>query len=171
MEETPHRKICVVGEVDVGKSSLIQRIVNDTYSEDHCEFKDHFITKQCQISNSVVDVDFYDYDEDFHMNSTNTFYYDADFIVVVFDVVDYNSFQTVNDWVKDAERNTTKNLGFCLVGAKIDTKKRVVTYDEGIEEAKKQDCMYFEVCSKFGIGIPELYQYLVRCLEQESEKN
>ena len=51
---------------------------------------------------------------------------------MVYDITDRESFDKINDWIKEIEKNATENVNKILVGNKCDMNdKRRISYDEG----------------------------------------
>ena len=52
-------------------------------------------------------------------------------IIFAYDITNQNSFKNINNWIKESNKNSKKNVCKILVGNKCDKPNRTVTEDEG----------------------------------------
>jgi GTPase SAR1 family protein len=57
--------------------------------------------------------------------------------------------------VRYKEEDDTKRIPIILVGTKCDLEDRKITFEEGLEIAKKYEILYFEISSKICINVEE----------------
>eukprot|EP01130_Rhizamoeba_saxonica_P007094 TRINITY_DN2847_c0_g1_i1.p1 TRINITY_DN2847_c0_g1~~TRINITY_DN2847_c0_g1_i1.p1 ORF type:complete len:206 (-),score=43.16 TRINITY_DN2847_c0_g1_i1:87-677(-) len=158
-------KFVMVGDSNVGKSSLLLRYCDDT-------FTDSFIStigvdykkKNIEVDNTNVSLQLWDTaGQERFRTITSSYYRGAHALIIVFDVTNMDSFQNVDKWVKEVKRFTDESA-VMLVGNKIDLKdSRVVTKEEAESMAAEQYlCSYYETSCATGEGVEEAFAALAR---------
>ena len=95
-------------------------------------------------------------------------------VVLVFSVINYNSFKNLDLWLKQISEYTNNNMPIVLFGNKIDLPKEnwEVTNEQGKEFAKLHNLAYFETSAKTKHGVNEGFSYIVNeCYKRLEEKN
>ncbi|KAK8812247.1 hypothetical protein WA158_007481 [Blastocystis sp. Blastoise] len=83
-------------------------------------------------------------------------------IIAVYSIDNRKSFETVEEWIKDAYKNANKNICVTVVGNKCDLEsERKVTTQEGKDLAKKYGAHFFETSAKDGTNIDECFTDIV----------
>lgn len=157
-------KILTLGDINVGKTSIILRFVNDTFTMDYkstigvdmkminVEYNTH--TAQLVIWDSTGQERF--------QSMTKNYYKNSDVLLLIYDVKDIKSFSQTEVWLKGIIENKTDNALVYLVANKIDCgADRVVSREQGELIAKKYKIHYFEVSAMSGINIDELFEDIV----------
>ena len=93
----------------------------------------------------------------------SNYYKKADGIILVFDLTNRESFDSINKWIKDINDNVdSKKIKRVLVGNKIDLSDlRVITKEEAEEMAKSYEVKVYETSAKTNEGIGELMEGIV----------
>ena len=83
-------------------------------------------------------------------------------IVIVFDVTEKKSFESIDSWLEEIRENFT-NPSLVLFGNKVDMDKDKwqVTKEEAEQYAKKMNLTYFETSAKTKKGLNEGFSYIV----------
>jgi GTPase SAR1 family protein len=81
---------------------------------------------------------------------TTAYYRGAMGILLVYDVSDMNSFESVRNWMRQIDQNAAENVNRILIGNKcdVDPSERKVSYDQGKELADEFDIKFFETSAK-----------------------
>ena len=79
---------------------------------------------------------------------TTAFYKGAKVICIVYSVVDKESFNQVENKLKEAKEHCEPSTQFILIGTKNDLPDRKVYYDEGQSMANKHDMLFLETSAK-----------------------
>ena len=102
---------------------------------------------------------------------------DSTVAVVVYDITDKNTFESVKKWVEDAVSMRGDEVIIIIVGNKSDlSDHRKVTNDEGLKLASElNNAMFFETSAKDGTNVKTLFNELAKKLigsdgEEEEEK-
>lgn len=89
---------------------------------------------------------------------TSAYYRGADGIIMVFDVTSTESFDHVNDWLKEVNRYAAPGTVQLLVGNKCDrTADRVVTEEQAKEFAAELGIPYIETSAKSAKNVEEAF--------------
>ena len=160
-------KFLVLGDQMVGKTSVLERYVNNT-------FKANYLTtigmdkrfKRLEINNTDVDVFITDTaGEERFRSLTKMFYKGADGIFVGFSLLDPKTLESINYWIQQINENCSKEYPISLVlfGNKCDDKENIQVKKEEIDAIKnKYDLTYFETSAKDNINIQNLFEYLIK---------
>ncbi len=72
-----------------------------------------------------------------------------------------NSFDSIDNWIKQINENSQLNISKILVGNKCDKEKeRVIKREDAEELAKKYDIKYFETSAKTNEGVTEVFKHI-----------
>jgi Ras-related protein Rab-1A len=89
---------------------------------------------------------------------TSAYYRGADGIIMTFDVTSMESFDHVNDWLKEVNRYAAEGTVKLLVGNKSDrTADRVVTHEQAKEFADELGIPYIETSAKSAKNVEEAF--------------
>ena len=133
-----------------------------------------FFGKCFQLSNgSIVDCGFFDTAGQERFNALNESYYrQADGIVLVYDISNRKSFEQIRDYycnkIKECCRN---NIPIMLIGNKTDMEdKREVTIEEGIALALSNNCLFKETSALKNENISDAFEALIELCNIEYHK-
>ena len=157
---TPKYKLIFLGDQNVGKSSILNRFLNDTFVEEYqATIGLDFQSKNVQIDNQDVHLLLYDTAGQEKFRSLIPMYTrDANIILLVYDITNKESFENLYVWLKDLTNININEVIVCIVGNKIDlTEKREVTNEEGQKFGEEHDFIFQEVSAKTGDGFSELF--------------
>ena len=92
--------------------------------------------------------------------------------MVVYDITDIESFNNINSWLIEIEKNANKNVYKILVGNKCDLEdKRQVTYEQGKEFAETYGMKFLETSAKTNQNVQEAYVIMTKeIISQMQEK-
>ena len=157
---TPKYKLIFLGDQNVGKSSILNRFLNDTFVEEYqATIGLDFQSKNVQIDNQDVHLLLYDTAGQEKFRSLIPMYTrDANIILLVYDITNKESFENLYVWLKDLTNININEVIICIVGNKIDlNEKREVSNEEGQKYAQEHDFIFQEVSAKTGEGFSELF--------------
>jgi GTPase SAR1 family protein len=78
-------------------------------------------------------------------------------IVLTYSIDDRNSFQDIDNWVKQIKMHASSDVVKILVGNKCDSSKREVSYDEGKKLAEELGIQFYETSAKDNIDVTEMF--------------
>ena len=158
--EIPKYKLIFLGDQSVGKSSILNRFLNDTFVEEYqATIGLDFQSKNVQIDNQDIHLLLYDTAGQEKFRSLIPMYTrDANIILLVYDITSKESFNNLSQWLKDLTNININEVILCIVGNKIDlNEKREVEFDEGKKFAEEHDFIFNEISAKTGEGFSELF--------------
>ena len=158
--EIPKYKLIFLGDQSVGKSCILNRFMNDTFTEEYqATIGLDFQSKNVQIDNQDIHLLLYDTAGQEKFRALIPMYTrDANIILLVYDVTSKDSFLHLSDWLKDLTNVKKEDVIFAVVGNKIDLDdRREVNSNEGENYAKEHDFIFAEVSAKTGDGFSELF--------------
>ena len=158
-------KVLLLGDSDVGKSSLILRYTEETFNSKLVNsIGVDFKMKKKEIDGKVIKVQIWDTAGHERFRSiTYSYYRGANAIIIVFDLSDKKSFISITEWLKQIEKHAKENVFKFLVGNKSDlVDERQVSYDEAKQYADEHELPYIETSAKEGININELFDNSIK---------
>ena len=153
-------KLIFLGDQSVGKSCIMNRFMNDTFTEEYqATIGLDFQSKNVQIDNQDIHLLLYDTAGQEKFRSLIPMYTrDANIILLVYDITSKDSFLHIPEWLKDLTNIKMDEVIFALVGNKNDLdENRAVTIEEGQKFAQEHDFIFQETSAKTGDGFSELF--------------
>ena len=161
-------KIVVLGDAAVGKTSLINMYIEQSFSEDYKPtLGANIIRKDVHVDeiNASVRLIMWDLAGQEKYNVIRSMYFQGCVgALLVYDVTRNNTFETIDSkWLKDFKKYVKKEGTYILIGNKIDLNdERVVSTEEGEKYAKEIDASDFiETSAKYGENVEQAFSNLV----------
>lgn len=153
-------KLVLIGDSGVGKSCLLLRFADDAFTESYIStIGVDFRFRTVKIEKKTVKLQIWDTaGQERFRTITSAYYRGADGIIMVFDVTSTESFDHVNDWLKEVNRYAAEGTVKLLVGNKCDrTADRVVTEEQAKEFANDLGIAYIETSAKSAKNVEEAF--------------
>ena len=167
-------KIILIGDMSVGKTSLVNRFMGFEFSENYtCTISADFKIKSLSIDPSTgAELTVWDTcGQEKYRSITRQYFKDVHGIVLVYDVHNDNSFNGLSSWLDEIKNNCNKDVSIVLVGNKIDLDDRKILKEQGNDFASKNGMMYVETSSKEGININSPFEKLaIEIIKKIKEK-
>lgn len=162
-------KLLIIGESNVGKSSMILRFTEGEFHENmQSTVGMDYKTKQITVDGNTVKLAIWDTaGQERFRTLTPSYYRDGQGAILVYDVTDRLTFLKLETWLD--ELNTYCNrtdIVKMVVGNKIDLPNREVTTAEGLQFARRHQTMYIESSAKTEDGIKCSFEELVQKIIQ-----
>ncbi|CAH1772837.1 unnamed protein product [Owenia fusiformis] len=167
MTNKPFRiKIISMGNAEVGKSCIIKRYCEKRFVNKYLATIgiDYGVTK-VKVNERDVKVNIFDMaGHPIFYEVRNEFYTDTQGAILVFDVGNTGSFESLELWLNEMKSNLTnpaemENINFVVCANKTD-KKRQVDEADGRLWADSKGFKYFETSAQNGDGVQEMFQAL-----------
>ena len=166
-------KIIVLGDIAVGKTSLIGRYITNTFSNQYkssigCELKQKTvdIDKDIQAKLQIWDTA----GEERFLAVTKQYYNGSQGAMIVYDLTNKKTFLKMNKWIKDVKNNAPKNIVIMVVGNKSDLSKEKIDLGQELEPFK-ENYLYKEVSAKSGLNVNIAFEDLAnKIIEKQKEK-
>ena len=157
-------KICLLGDVAVGKTSIASRFCKNIFNEAYVNtiggaYQQHTIL----LDNGVkMKLHVWDTSGDERFKSmTNLYYRDAQVAILTYDVTNYQTFEGLNYWLKQLSEKVDKdNMLLFLAGNKcdVDNNLKQVSATKAKEFAEENNMLFFETSAKTGFGVKDLFK-------------
>ncbi|KAH0484085.1 MAG: hypothetical protein KVP17_004016 [Porospora cf. gigantea B] len=169
-----HRfKIVLVGDTSVGKSCLLLRFSDD-------EFTDSYITtigvdfrfRTIQIDDKIVKLQIWDTaGQERFRTITSAYYRGANGVIVVCDVTNPKSVESVDGWMAEIQKYTSEYVTLMLVGNKTDDENRNVTEEEVKAKAAAHAVPYVLTSAKTAENVEEAFVRLARRIIERTDES
>jgi Ras-related protein Rab-1A len=154
-------KLLLIGDSGVGKSCLLLRFADDTYTESYIStIGVDFKIRTIELDGKVIKLQIWDTaGQERFRTITSSYYRGAHGIIVVYDVTDQVSFNNVKQWLQEIDRYACENVNKLLVGNKCDIQKRVVDYNTAKEFAASlpQPIPFIETSAKNSTNVERAF--------------
>ena len=166
-------KVIIVGAGKVGKTSLTIRFAEDRFRESYLPTLGvDFLTKNINAKGKNIKLQLWDTGgQEFVMSLLPFYFSGAAGGVLVYDITNRNSFNSLDYWLKQIRQNAG-DIPVTLAGNKIDIEdQRKVSIEEAKAFAKDKKLLYLETSAKTGVSVPDLFEGLINVImERELER-
>jgi len=153
-------KLLLIGDSGVGKSCLLLRFADDTYTESYIStIGVDFKIRTIELNGKTIKLQIWDTaGQERFRTITSSYYRGAHGIIIVYDITDQVSFNNVKQWLQEIDRYACENVNKLLVGNKSDlTNKRVVDYNAAKEFADSLNIPFLETSAKNATNVEQAF--------------
>ena len=160
-------KITLLGEKNVGKTSLVYRYIENKFRESYkATLGVNLLKKELDIGGyGGVSAQIWDLGGQESFRSLRSLYLEgANGALVIFDMTDKNSFEKIDEWIQDF-RNARGDTPIILIGNKSDLKNQIkITEKEALEFAKKNIMELIITSAKTGENVEHAFIQLTKTI-------
>ncbi|CAK84110.1 unnamed protein product (macronuclear) [Paramecium tetraurelia] len=160
-------KLVIIGNSGVGKSSLLVRYTDDTFSENYIStIGVDFKFKTFRLDGKGLKLQIWDTaGQERFRTITNAYYKGADAIVIVYDTTCQSSFEEIEkSWIDEIHKHAGKNTTVLLIGNKSDLPNKAVITERAQTYAKEKLMLFYETSAKTSHGVSQAFEELSRLL-------
>jgi small GTP-binding protein len=158
-------KIVLVGDTQVGKTCVLSRLINKEFKKNSqatvgAAFQNFFL----QTETGTIQLQIWDTAGQEQYRSLAPMYYRAANVAILFfDVTNFSSFQSLQDWINELSEKAPAHLHVVICGNKIDLNDRVVSKKEAERFALSHGAvLYCETSAKTGVGVNEMFTEIAK---------
>jgi len=160
-----HIKLLMLGDSGVGKTCLFLRYCNDSFSPSMTStIGIDFNNKKINLDGKNVKLQVWDTaGAERFRTMTAAYYRGAHGIVLVYDVTDRRTFQSIRNWVYQIHQHVDVHVIKMLVGNKCDMlDERVVNTHEGEKLAREFNMGFWETSAKNNLNVEESFHSIAK---------
>ncbi|KAI5542437.1 GTPase protein [Trichomonas vaginalis G3] len=153
-------KFLLVGDSNVGKTSLVHRFCRDDFDECMTStISVEFMTSILKIDQTPIKLQIWDTAGQEEYKSLGKAYYrNAVGVLLCFSLTSQDSFSHIEEWYQDVRKLCNPNARIVLVGTKCDlVKEKKVADSEAKQFAQVHDIEYMETSSKTNTNVQDLF--------------
>jgi len=165
-------KLLLIGDSGVGKSSLLLRFSDNTFSDSFiATIGVDFKIKTMDINGAQVKLQIWDTaGQERFRTITSSYYRGAHGIIVVYDVTNPDSFGNVRKWLQEINRYASENVQKILVGNKCDlVSERKVSYEDAKELADELGVMFLETSAKNSTNVNVAFEQMAKKIKETED--
>ena len=160
-------KVVLIGEANVGKTSIIAQFINNIFDEDYlasvsCQFSRKTISFE---DNKSITFDIWDTaGQEKYRSLAKIFYKDAKAVILVYDITNKKSFEEMMSyWYKEVLDTNKNNMVYAVAANKSDLyEQQKVSDEEGEQFAKSINAIFMSTSAKNDSGIQVLFENIGR---------
>ncbi|XP_051170443.1 ras-related protein Rab-1A [Leptopilina boulardi] len=162
-------KLLLIGDSGVGKSCLLLRFADDTYTESYIStIGVDFKIRTIELDGKTIKLQIWDTaGQERFRTITSSYYRGAHGIIVVYDCTDQETFNNVKQWLEEIERYACDNVNKLLVGNKCDLHtKKVIEFSTAKEYAEQLEIPFLETSAKNAMNVEQAFMTMAAEIKQ-----
>ena len=166
-------KVLLLGNSDVGKSSMLLRFVDSVWNDAFTPtIGVDFKVKTLEIDNKRVKMQIWDTaGQERFRTVVSTYFRGAHGILLLYDVTNKDSFKNLENWLIEIEKNSNQKVLKILIGNKCDlTEDREITTEEGQTFANRNGMEFMETSAKMNTNVSEAFTTLGKLMIEFNSK-
>ena len=156
-------KVLLLGNSDVGKSSILIRYVDESWNDAFVPtIGVDFKIKSMEVEQKIVKMQIWDTaGQERFRNVISSYFRGAHGLFLIYDITNRDSFKNLESWLIEIEKNASENVLKVLVGNKNDLEQdRVISYEEGKNFANRNGMEFIETSAKINTNVSEAFEML-----------
>jgi small GTP-binding protein len=153
-------KIIIVGDTCVGKSNILSRYIKNIFREDSKSTVGVELgNKLLKVKGTNTKLQIWDTaGQERYRSITSSYYKGSHGCFIVYDITNEQSFENVEKWFEQVQKEGSKDVSIILVGNKCDLEnERKVPKEKGEEKAKLLNIPFFETSALSNIKIEDIF--------------
>lgn len=163
-------KIIILGEIGVGKTSVINRFITNTFNEGvkasiNIEFQEKSIDldNETKVNLKIVDTA----GEEKHAVLSNQYFKDCEGAIVMYDLTKTSSFTKIKKWLDVLKDKAAEKIVKVLAGNKSDLTDQKVDLKDKL---KSYNYDHYEISAKEGNNVDEIFHGLAKKIVEIRKK-
>jgi Ras-related protein Rab-1A len=178
-------KFVIIGNHEVGKTSLVRRFVEDKFSHDYrATIGLNILSHSIEFFGNRIVYSLWDVGaQTFFRRFRQTYYLGTQAAFIVFDLINRKSFESVKEWFKELDDFIGgREIPIIIIGNKTDLKdQRAISYEDGVKLVNELSVKpnikisYIETSALTGENVEDAftliaYHYISKSKEDEEER-
>ena len=162
-------KMLLVGSSNVGKSSLLSRLCNNSCPESFIPTVGvDFKIKSFDLDETPVKLQIWDTaGQERFKTITSSYYKGAHGVMLIFDITSKDSFDEMESWLEEVNKHTDENLVRLLIGNKSDLDdNREVSYEDAKDFASLYKMNYIETSAKNSSNVEKSFVEMAKMIRE-----
>jgi Ras-related protein Rab-2A len=115
-------KIIIIGDSGVGKSCFFMQFTEGHFKEDHnVTIGVEYGARLLNVDDKIVKLELWDTaGQEAFRAITRSFYRNANGVILMYDLTNLESFENLEDWLREVRTNSTPDVAIILVGNMLD---------------------------------------------------
>ena len=132
MKEEYKFKIVIVGDSGVGKTNLVKRFIQNTFTSNTLSTVGvEFFSNTYYINDKLVKIEMWDTaGQERYKSITSAYYKGANGALLVYDVTNQSTFNNIERWYNEIRDFSSKDIQIIMIGNKTDLKDNIVITTE-----------------------------------------
>lgn len=167
-------KLLLIGDSGVGKSCLLLRFADDTYTESYIStIGVDFKIRTIELEGKTIKLQIWDTaGQERFRTITSSYYRGAHGIIIVYDVTDMETFNNVKTWLSEIEKYATDSVNKLLVGNKCDlVVKKAVDYNTAKDFADGLGIPFLETSAKNATNVEQAFMTMSAEIKKRIQSN
>lgn len=165
-------KLLVIGDTSVGKSCLLLRLADNTFTGTYITtIGVDFKIRTFDVDGKTVKLQIWDTaGQERFRTITSSYYRGAHGIIVVYDVADKETFNNVQEvWIKEVSKHAADGVTKLLIGNKCDLRdevdeEKIVSEDEARQLSDSLGVQYIETSAKNAHNVEQAFLMMTRAV-------
>jgi len=162
-------KLLIIGDSGVGKTCLLLRFCENNFMTTHLTtIGIDFKIKTIDVDGKKIKMQIWDTaGQERFKTITQTYYKGAMGIILTYACNDRESFNSIENWMKQIKQHANEDVCKILVGNKSDLEDRQVTSEEGKKLADTFGIKFFETSAKDDLGVNDTFHTIAKEIKEK----
>ena len=162
-------KLLLIGDSGVGKSCLLLRFADDTYTDSYIStIGVDFKIRTISLEGKTIKLQIWDTaGQERFRTITSSYYRGAHGIMIVYDVTDMDSFNNIKVWLQEIDKYANEQVIKVLIGNKSDMPNKVVTSDMAQQLAKDYNMEWMETSAKDSNNVEDSFLLMAKQIKDK----
>ena len=165
-------KFIVIGSSGVGKTSLLKRLIDDTFSQENSStIGVEYLSTVIEIDGQPIKLQIWDTaGQEKFRSIAKSYFRHAVGVILVYDITERKSFDDLSFWLNDVHQLCDPNAAITLIGNKLDmASQRAVTTAEAQAFATNHQLTYLETSARGGDNVTEAFHRATKTVYERAE--
>jgi small GTP-binding protein len=167
IREIIQAKVTIIGNANVGKSSIVHRFINETHLDNsEPTIGANFLTKTLDFENFSIKLSIWDTaGQERYSSLASSYTRGSTCCLLVYDITNHDSFSSLSKWLSLIQENLDPDCIVFALGNKEDLLSQEKVH---LEEAKsfcnEHNLTHYRVSAKSGVGIEKVFMDICKKL-------